>query len=69
MTEAFLDDVAAAAGVDARRRATGATAALERANRDAAEHGVNATPTFVIGRRRAEPQVVSAAAGCSGRWR
>jgi protein-disulfide isomerase len=64
VTDAFLRDVARAAGVDADRalaEADGEPALrrLERANADATRLGVDATPTFTVARDGATPRVVA----------
>jgi protein-disulfide isomerase len=66
VTDAFLRDVAGAAGVDADAAlaaADGDFAAkrLERANADAQRLGVDSTPTFAVARGDGAPQVTDAA--------
>jgi protein-disulfide isomerase len=65
VTDAFLREVAAAAGVDAEAALDAAdgefaTDRLERADADAQALGVSGTPTFVVQREDAAPQVVDA---------
>ena len=64
VTDAFLRDVAAAAGVDADAAlaAAGTSAAqdrLNRANRDAQALGIDSTPTFTVARGDGKPQVLA----------
>ena len=65
VTDDFLRSVAAAAGVDATKALHAADTAaaqdrLNRANADAQEHGIDATPTFTIARGDGEAQVLPA---------
>ena len=65
VSDDFLREVAAAAGVDADaalERADGefATQRLQRADAEAQEHGVTGTPTFVVQREGKAPKVVDA---------
>lgn len=66
VTDDFLREVAAAAGVDAdaaldQADSDFATKRLQRADADAQERGVSGTPTFVIERAGEAPEVVDAA--------
>ena len=65
MTDDFLREVAAAAGVDADAALDGAdgdfaTGRLQRADAAAQERDVNGTPAFVVERRGEAPEVVDA---------
>ena len=65
VSDDFLREVAAAAGVDADAaldQADGefATRRLERADAEAQQHGVEGTPTFVVERAGEAPKVVAA---------
>ncbi len=67
VTDAFLRDVAAAAGVDADRAlaaagTAGAQDRLNRANADAQALGVDSTPTFTVARGDGKARVLAAGA-------
>jgi protein-disulfide isomerase len=67
VTDAFLRDVSAAAGVDADKALAAADTAgaqdrLNRANRDAQALGINSTPTFTVARGDGNAQVLAAGA-------
>lgn len=67
VTDAFLRDVAAAAGVDAGKALAAASTAeaqdrLNRANADAQALGVDSTPTFTVARGDGKARVLAAGA-------